>query len=151
MQQDSSSTAELARGIGCSKWTRWAGRPAPSATAQRQIEARAQSDRKGSAGRGKIEKAPGGEGGPRVDYSDVSLFSRFGHHFEPRRAVCASPETSRNRKENEQLTNVPRGQHSPHDRWPWIIYQPATSPSWYFDCLSSPIGRHDIPGCEDLS
>src|SRR6267143_4395829 len=60
--QDSPSIAGLVRGIRCSRWTRWAGRPAPSVTAERQTEARARSDRKGPAGRGKVEYPPGGAG-----------------------------------------------------------------------------------------
>jgi len=44
MPRASSSIAGLVRRIRSSKWTRWAGRHAPSAIARRQTEARAHSD-----------------------------------------------------------------------------------------------------------
>ena len=108
--QDSSSIAGPARRIRSSRWTRLAGRRALSAIARRRIEARAHSDRS-CPGRTRDGPGgpPGGRGGPRADYFDVSFVLRFGPRFESRRAVFRVRKTSRNRKENGQLTSVRGG------------------------------------------
>src|SRR5438445_12918556 len=55
-----------------------------------------------------ISKGPPREGGSFVDCSDSGFVLGFGACFESGRRVFQGPETSRSRKENEQLRYVGR-------------------------------------------
>jgi len=105
MQRGLFSIVGPARRIRNSKLTRWAGRHALSATARRRIEARAHSDQSCPARTWDVE-SPGRRGGSESQLFQCRLCFAFPRYYEPRIAVFRGPETSRNRKENEQLTNV---------------------------------------------